>query len=952
MVKVNPKFIDFGFCPVGQYRTAHVQVENLVPYEVSCTYLILKLSVSSSSAFETPLSDLVLQPREKKNLQVKFRPEEEGIFSELLLVVSVGGEVIRVKLAGRGGSALKLYDTKLDFGPTDVHYEGVTKRLFLQNKFTDRILPVSFEPSTNEIVVNNGKPVILKPNEGRKIDVEFTSSITGSRFECITIRAPSSSVELVQVLAFSGPTISVPVFETSYLPLAMTSMPSSLYFPIANKSDLTIQLLITIPTKTPFALRGTDIELSSTKVMPGNIEMKLFESRDALGILVNLAGKMTATAEVLFMSAVPGNFRTTVTIQQMKPKKMIIGTMNLVGVALEGDQDRGIIIDEGRVSTIREFLAVATSITAGGVSSFVGQKASEKCNLFTTTSVVLDMEPKHCAVFGKLPFKASNCYEFIMLNNLSALPQPYNLLVSQPFILDTPLEGTIPPNTSLEIPIKLNTSYAETQKDLRSQTVYGTLTVFDGMNQRGFVSIPLYGIIGYAVDVDARDTAEHFKFQRCEINERVCRHLIVRNKLPVEIPLEMKTVTLSEKDGEAKVVISTSGSGSSSFSLSTTRMMLKPYEHYHLEITFQARAPGEFKARLFFEYTDNYAHRVNAELQKSKLKRILTHYTLSGVASVSNIELQDEFIAFGEVDLGSEIQKKITLSNISDLQALIFSTCAQPFAILSPIPFHVPKKASIDMDIQFKPLFAQNFHDFLTIDHSGGLLQLELVGAGGQSELTTDSVKLRTISDFETTEEPQPHPENIFDFGFVGLEHPKSKFITLINQGNFDIIITKIVSSDDQTLSWKFKDTKDDMINEESNHLIAENAAEMDLDVDETDHRQKDHLKIMAQEKRNTGNRIIRRGKLRQKSSQDEGTHDFPLRIPAHQKLCLVLSLSSSTRGAQMAVLKFHAQLSDGNRIMYQIWSKAIVAPPLRLYDRKIEFGTRAAHCSHVCYMI
>ncbi|KAJ3091902.1 hypothetical protein HK102_012703 [Quaeritorhiza haematococci] len=345
VVKVQPLSIDFGYCPPKDYRTAAVVIMNLLPVDCPCVMLVLPSE--TSRLFQISPTQSILQSREKKTFSVKFTPASEeyrGLTAvDRLVLIAFGNEVHYIELRGTCDEALKVFETKLDFGPTDLYYGPAEKKVLLQNRDAERPLPVSFTSSTNEIRVNRSEPIVLAPAEERLVDVQFLSTLGGPRTETLSFHAPHSATHQISVVTFTGPTMIVPIMDDILFPPTVPSQPISVHVPLVNLSAAPTTCLITVPIGSPFSMAMIDPEYSNRK-LPGQSEIILegssYEGPESIGLAMILGPRVTAVVEIVFIHNRPtgGTFRVPLMVQTTKPRKAHVATLYLNGIVLNATQ--------------------------------------------------------------------------------------------------------------------------------------------------------------------------------------------------------------------------------------------------------------------------------------------------------------------------------------------------------------------------------------------------------------------------------------------------------------------------------------------------------------------------------------------------------------------------------------------------------------------------------------
>ncbi|KAJ1342631.1 hypothetical protein BSLG_002729 [Batrachochytrium salamandrivorans] len=161
-IKVIPPIIDFGMCPKGQSRSLSFIVVNLLPIE--CPVIMVINQETSSGAFHLPYTQIILAPFERKSVSVRYNGNADlGLVEDELMLLSFGSFTTFISLRVVGSVALCVLEQKLDFGPTDIYFSSVQKKLNLLNLDTIRSLVVTFTTSTHELIVNHDEEVVLAP---------------------------------------------------------------------------------------------------------------------------------------------------------------------------------------------------------------------------------------------------------------------------------------------------------------------------------------------------------------------------------------------------------------------------------------------------------------------------------------------------------------------------------------------------------------------------------------------------------------------------------------------------------------------------------------------------------------------------------------------------------------------------------------------------------------------
>ncbi|KAH6576572.1 hypothetical protein BASA60_004447, partial [Batrachochytrium salamandrivorans] len=114
--------------------------------------------------FYLPYTQIILAPFERKSVSVRYNGNADlGLVEDELMLLSFGSFTTFISLRVVGSVALCVLEQKLDFGPTDIYFSSVQKKLNLLNLDTIRSLVVTFTTSTHELIVNHDEEVVLAP---------------------------------------------------------------------------------------------------------------------------------------------------------------------------------------------------------------------------------------------------------------------------------------------------------------------------------------------------------------------------------------------------------------------------------------------------------------------------------------------------------------------------------------------------------------------------------------------------------------------------------------------------------------------------------------------------------------------------------------------------------------------------------------------------------------------
>ncbi|KAJ3333298.1 hypothetical protein HDU76_009624 [Blyttiomyces sp. JEL0837] len=964
-LKVFPSEINFGFCPTSETRTASFVVQNLLPIECPCV-VVMDSSENESAFMITPLQSALL-PKEKRMFKIRFGPTEEEEYNMIFYVIALGGEVYKLNVRGKGGYALKFLDNKLDFGPTDIYYDQVVKRVFVQNRDEKNSYPLLAEVSSDEIVINDNKPVLIPPGEVVSIKVSFKSKISGSRQEYVTFFAPNSNAWKIDVIAYSGPAIRVPIMEEIIFPTALTSQPIPIQIPITNLSATVTQCQISLPPLSPFTMRLLDPETSNRKTLEKTslvIEMKAFEGPDAIGGMLTIGPRLTAVVEINFLSTTWGTFRIPLTIQTIKPRKAIVGTYQLSAIAV----NEVYLSREKPIEAIQRFLTNPAAETPTGL---LIRRSSEGKHVdpLQKGSDVFDLEPPTLMCFGaSLADRYNDIYEFVTLTNVSAVTQPYRIVVSYPFYTDLPSTGELDSLTSIEIPIRLRADSYQiaSAKDTLDFLTLGQVSVFDSHSRLGMVTSTLFGTIGHLMDVEVRAETDGITFPSMRVMEKYTKKIYVHNKAPFEVVWEGRMSSVGQRgaglqsDGNPMIVPSAVGEWCP-FGLNSTRFSLKPYEFGTIDVNFQATSSGEYHAKLFMNYVDPVTHVVNHEHQRGRTKRDLRSLQFECLVGTQDVELETEALNFGNVTIGSNVVGLCSLVNNQPLDTKMSLLCEAPFS--TKLWQVALKSNNADIRVKFSSFLKKSFSTILFIAAGQQTKSLSIFGFAGFTSLCSNLAIPLTIKNDPQAEPPPLALANCIDFGFVNIVNPKFKVLKLTNMGTFDIIIRNIALSDNGHLRWRFLDDYEFDNSATASFSEDDNVywERVETDFDEVDFKGREDRVRVAEPTQGvvsteTTKAVANSSKKRRQRSVSHATvatnfgnmhKNLPARLHPYQTISIALTFGGFDKGVYHSTIRIDTEREHGESEIYQMWAQGNIQPPLQLWDKKLEFGVRAVHSRH-----
>lgn len=666
-VKITPDTIDFDIVQTFESKTAYISLENLLPVDVNAITIVRALA--KDRPFSVESAQVSLKGSCRTNISVTFNPRTGNgqLYEEILICVL--GTIYKVKLIGKAGEPLTVLDHKLDYGFTAINSERPTKNLHLRNA-SKKSIPVSFLCSSNEIIISDGKSVVLEPGEDRAVTVEFIPNSTGDRKENIQVFAPYCSISTVDVLAFVGESLLVPIHEDLFFPIVMVDGMSSINFPITNVYHSTMQFSLMLPMFCPFKIESIESERYNRTPISGSLlaDIKSLESGSKTGYIVTLGSNVTVVVELSFTPTSSRLIRTQLEIASIKPTKSYFRTLFLNGVAL----DLSFFRQEGiSLSQIRKFSRNPFRETSTTSFSKVIVRETKRLR---NSSKVFQLDPPSQVVFGShLERKLrTDIYEYVTLTNTTNRTQRFQLIVSQHFVIDLPLEGDLPSLSSLQIPVRLNRYFFSNGVGISDETASftgaGSITVIDAnSSQPGAATVNLYGFMNDLVAVELREDMKIMRFPNSAPSQSRMKSIHLRNCIPMDVVWEAGVGSVDDKAIQRR-------SDGSPFRLSSNRVNLKPYEYFTIEVSFMSTIPGFYQGQIFMEYRDFVEHGGIFDKSVIEPSRNLLNFKIECLVGNYAMDVDSTFIDFGRVFLESYNQKNIQITNMSsESQGVLFN---------------------------------------------------------------------------------------------------------------------------------------------------------------------------------------------------------------------------------------------------------------------------------------
>ena len=815
-VKIAPDNLDFDIVQIFETKSSCISIENLLPVDISAVTVLKRLE--KDSPFNLESSQVSLKASSRTNISVHFHPRKgKGIIKDQL-IICILGVIYRVGLVGFVGEPLAVMNRKLDFGFTHISSEKPCKKLYLMNE-SKKSLPVALVSSTNEIFINDGKPIILEPLEQRGIPVEFSANLTGNRKEQIQVLAPYCSLSIVEVFSFVGQSLLIPIQEDIFFPVVMVDGMSSTQFPITNVYSTSIQFSLMLPMFSPFKIMSVEWERYNNKSTSTGIlaDIKPFEAGGKTGYMITLGTNITAVVELSFSPSLSRMVRTPLEISAVKPTKSYSRTLFLNAIAL----DLSFFRQEGlHLSQVRKF---SRNPFRESVTSTFSKSLMTEMKRLRNSSKIFQLDPPTQIVFGTHLEKKlrTDIYEYVTLTNTTNRTQSFQLIVSQHFVVDIPLEGELPSLSSLQIPIRLNryffTNGIGITEETASFTGAGSITVLDSHTSNpGTASVNLYGIMNDLVDVELRPDMTLLTFPNCAPSQSHTRSIHLRNCVPMAVVWEAGIGSVDDRTMQSRI-------NSSTFKLSSNRVMLKPYEYATIDISFGSTLPGFYQAKLFMEYRDFIEHGGIFDRSIIEPSRSLKSVDISGLVGNHFLDIDSTFIDFGRVSFDSVTHKQIQVTNMShESTSLIVNQSSSFTYFLNDIKLKPSSNAFLD--VSFQAASKQFCSDYLLTVYPFSFSSIYCFAWSGTVSLSSN------LGIFHESKGNDAYVLKAKQIN-VGLEQKKIVPITLKNDGSFDIIISEInLEGEPVVCEYQLKDDLLSRFYRPLSEKLDEDSAQFDCD--------------------------------------------------------------------------------------------------------------------------
>ncbi|KAJ3119950.1 hypothetical protein HK098_004999, partial [Nowakowskiella sp. JEL0407] len=973
--KVQPELLKFGKCPRKESRNQTIILTNFLPVE--CVFVLVLIPSTTSEFFSIPSTQITVPPKEKSLITINFTPLVSGPCKDTLVVIAQGIEKFFVTLDGTCGDSIRIAESKIDMGPVDIYYGAATRTMLIKSLDDRMRLSVLINCSTDELEINDNRPIHLEPLQEKKVKVSFKSAYTGDRTETMTFSAPNSTTKTVDVLALSGPAVMVPIMEDIFFPTMHTHSTSSVQIPATNVSNNPVQISFTLPIDAPFLFKVLNADFCnrpSTGNASAPFELSNSETVDSSDIILTIPPKMTAVVVIESISPTTGTFRVPLQIQMIKPRKWAIST-HYLNVAVVSDH---YLNRDKPMNLIRKFISSpSTEHPTGLFGRKLSPSKAPNQAITSKSSEVFEIDPPTQMIFGAhLIGTMDDVYETITINNVTSVNQKYHIIFSSQFITEIPLDGELEPLTTLDIPIRLNPSYfrPELNDEMRAKIAIGSITILDENTKRnGMVTSALFGMWGDLASIELRNKTETIKFPALKPGTKSNRKLVIRNRAFFEVQFEARFLVIGQKGLQSE---SSTPTEWCPFSMSHPKIGLKPFEYFVLDVNFQSPITGEFKVKMFMDYIDPISHVCNGETVRGKTKRSLTPITLSCSVIAPDIVICSDVIDFGEVPIGEIMERDLVITNNqpTDIPASIF--CPDSFKLNCEDCLLLKKNNKRELKVKFNPMDFGTNADIFYLNYTGATRLIMLLGVSGKLKVTTNLAvpyKLENANLMDVgigSKSFTPSKSSIIDLGFVNIHKPTCKLFRFTNSGTLDFVVKAITAQEGGNLTWKFVDETyftsskfigfPDVFFKSTSNLVenwtsfsSEAIEEPEIDWDEVDFLEKEKQNKLneGEKKPQTTTTVAKRKKNKNavvnQNALTVSQKAFPIRLAPFQSLWILLNFSGNEKGEFTSALQFDGERMSGEPENYAVWIRGNIQSPLTVREKKIEFGICPAHIRH-----
>jgi hypothetical protein len=772
-IKVSHDSLDFGICPPMESRSITFAIKNLLPIESTTMILLIKNEVSH--IFQVLGTQITIASNQERHFTVTASPEVEGTAKTDLFLVAHGGQVVRLKMTVHCGESIKVLDSKINFGPTDIFFEPAERKLDILNNDKKNRVPISYSCSTPEVELNGGEALFLEPGELKSIPIRFTSNFTGSREEILSIFAPNSRPNKVLLRAFSGPSLYVPIHTDIYFPAARVGETSYVRIPFTNVLNEQINIAIYFTSGVPIKLNLLPYAYSNKNT--GQFEISELSNEKIEGLKIIMNPFSTAVVEVAFQCIASGMYKLPLTVVQSRPKKMEICVLKL-HCAIFDESSLSATLQNS--SSFYKFYQKPYLIPLTKISLF---DITTKIQSQQTVSEMFKLTPSLQTIYGNNnPHRLTETLQFFHLINQSSASQKYKIVLSTHFKTDIPLEGEIPASSFLDIPIRFDPDFTM-DSETKHFTSLGCITVLDGnFRNPGMVNAQIIGVVGELMTFEVRNQRNIVRLPRAQVMESSSRKILIRNKASCTLDCVFKVKGTSENTTH------------DSFVTSNKQIRLIPYEIVEFEISLQPSSQGIYNGELMIEY-ENSESNFHRDSKNEGETRTLGPLCIECQVGHPAINCQPSYLEFGEFQVGDSAMQNLKIENEQNLEAMANIAFTENFEKSSSLVCCEPY-ASSQAGIIFAPKRPSRIQQNISFAIEGKTHSIPIIATAGTLHMRSTNFRLCALGNIENLDGIVPLPENIFEIGDIAIGSEKKINLLIWNSGSLDVNVVKIASSD------------------------------------------------------------------------------------------------------------------------------------------------------------
>lgn len=914
-IKLSTNNINIGYCSEGCSRDFSFYVSNLTSINISIS--ILLKNTSANNRFIFPFVSDELQPYERKMFKGKFLPTKNDKGKQLenqILVMTGNGELLKININGICDESIKIYKTKIDFGPTDIYSHEISKILIIENIDKYNKIPVLMEPSTNEIIINDNKNIILNPSEIKKVKIKFLSYYSGDRSETIFVSCPFSNLKTIEVVAFSGPAVIFPVYKDIYLPIVKIDDITTLNVPLINMTPKQVSCILYMP------VHNNPINLSIGK-KTSTLDFKEYEDKNYKGIKIRFKNKETAIISIIFCSNLSGIFKIPLMLKVDKNNSIKLNNYFIYGAAYDGG------LYEIKKLNFNKFLSFYHDKPSTLILTKYEQlnknklKITDNLKFSDNVSDIFEIKTNKININYNETYKNNNI-KYINFFNKTEIPQKYYMTISEPFIIaipSTPLEGVIEANTMINIPITINLELIENRYLVENDvTIFGVLTIYDDSITHNPLSVRIEGTINDVINIGIRSNISGILYPLFNEVSKISRNFILRNKSPYSVRCNIYLKKLDTKLEKIiarnpylnkRIIAEIKGINErrSQFTQNIKTLVLEPYQASEVEISYSLLNIRGLNCGFFIEYFTSLTDDLN--INSNDLKDIQNienskFIVLLGYTKPYNIKIYEGNIDFGCISEENDVTKYIKFSNENNDKYNLISYVSYPFSHEGQNIKNIEPNKSVEIPIKY--LYRKVGPQHQSLIYNSDIRSFSCILIYGNVSICKADINLFTSKMiYNIDKNHYIIDKSSVDFGYLPYENKLIKTFYIKNNGSIDYIIEDINilkyknDNNEYTYIIDKKNPNDNLLfweNDIDLNFKSENLDKYEYDMDEKIKK----YKVIEQYRSNRNlEKLYTNGKLNENDNNDLTNEEkldkssiFPIFLKPNHKINIQLIIT------------------------------------------------------------